>query len=58
MEVPVHWWHGELDWLTPPTTLEPALESVPQRTLTIYPGEGHAIGISHGEEILTQLALV
>jgi len=53
---PVRWWHGDLDHLTPPAMLDAALGPLPTFTATIYPGEGHAIGFTHGEEILAELA--
>ncbi|MGH9212447.1 MAG: alpha/beta fold hydrolase [Acidimicrobiales bacterium] len=52
---PVRWWHGDLDYLTSPAMLDAVLGSRRTFAMTIYRGEGHAIGVTHGEEILAEL---
>jgi len=54
--VRLSWWHGELDAITPIAAVHRALQDLPECTLTVYPGEGHAIGFNHGEQILGTLS--
>lgn len=53
---PLSWWHGDLDPMTPLPAVRRALMDAPQSRLTVYPGEGHGIGLVHGEEIVSTLA--
>jgi pimeloyl-ACP methyl ester carboxylesterase len=55
--VPVRWWHGELDALTPGDLLRDVVGGRAGFRLTIYPGEGHTVGLTHTAEILAELAL-
>ncbi len=54
--VPVHWWHGALDPVTSLPVVERALAGLAHYQLTVYRDEGHTIGFTQGEEILTTLA--
>lgn len=54
--VPVHYWMGDQDHLTGPELVRSTLEPLPNYRLTMYEGEGHAIGFTHGDEILAELA--
>jgi pimeloyl-ACP methyl ester carboxylesterase len=49
------WWHGDLDPVTPVATVRAVLGTVPNGTLITYPGEGHAVAITHAREILATL---
>jgi pimeloyl-ACP methyl ester carboxylesterase len=55
VRVRVSWWHGELDPVIPVAAVRSALESLPNADLVVYPGEGHAVGVAHADEILGQL---
>ena len=54
--VPVRWWQGTLDHLTPASTVERAIAGLANHTLTVFQDEGHAVGITHAKEILSSLA--
>jgi pimeloyl-ACP methyl ester carboxylesterase len=56
VSVPVHYWLGDQDRATSPALLEAAVGDLPNYEVTIYPGEGHAIMFTHGDEILAELA--
>jgi pimeloyl-ACP methyl ester carboxylesterase len=49
-----HWWHGSRDRIAPLTTIREATAST-RIALSIYEDEGHAIGFTHGAEILATL---
>ena len=53
--VPTRWWHGSLDPIAPLSTVRAATSDVPDCELTVYEDEGHAIGFTHGVEILRAL---
>jgi pimeloyl-ACP methyl ester carboxylesterase len=53
---PVRWWHGSLDPLTPTDHIRRATAQIPDCELTVYEGEGHAIGFDNGPKILGRLA--
>jgi pimeloyl-ACP methyl ester carboxylesterase len=53
--VPCHWWHGALDPVSPLAGVRTATASMPDLTLTVFEDEGHAIGFTHGAEILAAL---
>lgn len=52
----VHWWHGSADTLTPLPVVRRTLAELPHSTLTVFPGEGHAVAFDHGDEILAVVA--
>jgi hypothetical protein len=52
----VRWWHGGEDAQTPASTVRAALDSVKNHEVTVFPSEGHAIGITHARTILTEVA--
>jgi pimeloyl-ACP methyl ester carboxylesterase len=54
--VPVHYWLGDQDHLTAVDVVRSCTGHLPNYSLTVYPGEGHAIGFTHGDEILAELA--
>ena len=58
LAVPVHWWHGTDDRLTPGPIVQRAIGHLPGHTLTLYKGEGHAIGFTHAEDILATIGAV
>lgn len=53
--VPVHVWHGERDPFVPVEAARLLGRRIPGATLTVYPGEGHAVDYRHIEEILRTL---
>jgi pimeloyl-ACP methyl ester carboxylesterase len=55
--VACHWWHGALDPVSPLAGVRTATASMPNRRLTVYADEGHAIGFTHGAEILAALGV-
>jgi len=54
--VPVRWWHGTVDPLTPGPLLRRALAGLPHHDVVWYEGEGHAANLTHAAEILAGLA--
>lgn len=54
--LPVRWWHGAEDPLTPAPLLRRAVSGLAHYDLVLYPGEGHAANITHAAEILAGLA--
>jgi pimeloyl-ACP methyl ester carboxylesterase len=52
--VDTHWWHGSRDLIAPLTTIREATAAT-RTALSIYEDEGHAIGFTHGAEILATL---
>ena len=56
IRVPITWWHGELDPITPLTAVKATVTDAPTARLVTYPGEGHTVGLNHGAEILNALA--
>jgi pimeloyl-ACP methyl ester carboxylesterase len=55
VEVPALLWYGGADPLTPPQMGHYLSDALPNARLTVYPGEGHMVYVTHWEEILTQL---
>jgi pimeloyl-ACP methyl ester carboxylesterase len=53
--VACHWWHGALDPVSPLAGVRAATASMRDCRLTVYADEGHAIGFTHGDEILASL---
>jgi pimeloyl-ACP methyl ester carboxylesterase len=53
--VPIRWWHGRLDAVSPVETVRAATAGTRDLELTVYPDEGHAINFTHGVEILERL---
>jgi pimeloyl-ACP methyl ester carboxylesterase len=53
--VACHWWHGARDPVSPLAGVRSATASMPDLTLTVFEHEGHAIGFTHGDEILASL---
>lgn len=51
-----HWWHGSRDPIVPLTTVREATAGMQDLELTVFEDEGHAIGFTHGAEILALLA--
>lgn len=54
--VPVRWWQGALDHLTPASTVQRAIDGLPNHTLTAFADEGHTVGITHAQDIIGTLA--
>jgi pimeloyl-ACP methyl ester carboxylesterase len=57
VRVPVLLWHGERDPFVPLAVARLLAERIPDATLTVYPGEGHAVDYGHIDEILGPLAV-
>jgi pimeloyl-ACP methyl ester carboxylesterase len=55
LRVPMHFWHGDLDRYVPLAVSQQLAARVPGARLTVIPGAGHLIALSHAEEILTDL---
>jgi pimeloyl-ACP methyl ester carboxylesterase len=55
IRVPVHFWHGTDDNLTPLPMAQYLASRIPDARLTICTGEAHLLLFSHWQEILTQL---
>lgn len=57
-EIPtrVRWWHGDEDELAPLAAVEQVVANLQRGALTVYRGEGHAISVDHGDEILATVA--
>jgi pimeloyl-ACP methyl ester carboxylesterase len=53
--VKVLWWHGEVDPVTPIVAVREVLAGIATSTLTVYPHEGHTVGITHADEILATM---
>lgn len=49
------WWHGAADAVVPLTDIQRAVASVPQHSLTVVPGVGHGICMTHVEAFLRDL---
>jgi pimeloyl-ACP methyl ester carboxylesterase len=56
IRVPVRLWYGEADSIVPLQMGRYLASAIPQSELTIFPGEGHMLHITHWEEILRALA--
>lgn len=54
--VPVHWWQGTVDHLTPSSMVQRAVHGLTNYRLTVFEDEGHAVGITHAEDIISTLA--
>jgi pimeloyl-ACP methyl ester carboxylesterase len=54
--VATRWWHGSLDPVAPLPAVREATTGMHDIELTVFEGEGHAIGFTHGVEILASLA--
>lgn len=54
--VPVRWWHGEHDPVTPLRAATRAVSRLRHATLHVEPGRGHSISFDHGDEILATVA--
>ena len=54
--VATHWWHGSLDPVAPLLSVREATGGMHDIELTVFEGEGHAVGFTHGVEILASLA--
>ena len=55
VRTPVRLWHGTADRLTPLPMAERLARELPHAVLRRLPGEGHALWLRHGEEILADL---
>jgi pimeloyl-ACP methyl ester carboxylesterase len=55
IHVPVHFWHGDDDRYVPLSVSQTLSTEIPDARLTIVPGSGHLIAVSHVEQILTDL---
>lgn len=53
--VPVHLWQGGADTNVSPAMGEYLARVIPNCQATVYPGEGHLVGMTHWEEILWAL---
>jgi pimeloyl-ACP methyl ester carboxylesterase len=53
--VPVRWWHGDADPVAALASVEEAIAGLALYELTVFSGEGHAVGFTHAEEILAGL---
>jgi len=56
VRVPVRWWQGAVDRLTPAATVERAIAGLADHTINLFESEGHTVGITHADEILRSLA--
>jgi hypothetical protein len=54
LQIGVRWWHGSLDPVVPLDRVRAATAGT-RIDLTVYEGEGHAIGFAHGGEIVESL---
>jgi pimeloyl-ACP methyl ester carboxylesterase len=54
LEIATRWWHGSLDPIVPLADVRAATAGT-RIDVTIYEGEGHAIGFVHGADILAAL---
>lgn len=55
IDKPVHFWHGTEDTHSPLTRIQPVIDIVPNRRLTLIEGGGHFLIYDHWQEILTAL---
>jgi pimeloyl-ACP methyl ester carboxylesterase len=58
VRVPVHFWHGDDDRYVPLAVSQALAARVPDARLTVIPGAGHLIALSHHEQILADLLAV
>jgi pimeloyl-ACP methyl ester carboxylesterase len=56
VRVPVHIWHGGTDRIVPVTHAHYLAEGLPGASLTVFPGEGHSVAITHWGEVLAAIA--
>ncbi|HVD02030.1 MAG TPA: alpha/beta hydrolase [Candidatus Dormibacteraeota bacterium] len=54
IQVPVQFWHGDIDSVIPVHHAFLLAERIPHSTLHLVPGEGHMLLWSHLEEVLTE----
>jgi pimeloyl-ACP methyl ester carboxylesterase len=54
--VATQWWHGSVDPIVPLRSVREATVGMRDFNLTVFENEGHAIGFTHGVEILASLA--
>lgn len=52
VQVPVRWWHGEMDHLMPIAAVEATVSKLPHGTLTVRPGDTHLGGFARIVEVL------
>ena len=52
---PCMWWHGDTDAVVPLRDIQRAVASMPQPSLTVVPGVGHGICMTHVEAFLRDL---
>lgn len=52
VHVPVHWWHGDEDWIVPVTHGAHCAERLPQVSFTVVEGESHLGGLGIGPEVV------
>jgi pimeloyl-ACP methyl ester carboxylesterase len=52
---PCMWWHGEADAVVPAKLVERATAGTPQHFLTVIPGVGHGVCMTHVEPFLRAL---
>jgi pimeloyl-ACP methyl ester carboxylesterase len=52
---PVHLWYGDEDRMASAADGQWLREHLPDAELTVYPGEGHLVVMSHSAEMLTNL---
>ncbi len=57
IRTPVWLWYGEADSIVPLQMGHYLAKAIPRSQLTIYPGEGHMLHITHWDDILHTLAV-
>ena len=55
IRVTTRWWHGSMDPVSPLQTVRHATAAVHDLEFHVYENEGHAIGFTHGADILRAL---
>ena len=53
--VPVHWWHGDEDWIVPVSHGRHCADRLPHVTFTVVEGESHLGGLGLGSTVVAQV---
>jgi pimeloyl-ACP methyl ester carboxylesterase len=54
--VPVHWWHGDEDWIVPLAHGEWVASRLPDATFHLRPGDSHLSGYAAADEVIETAA--
>lgn len=55
VQVPTSLWYGDADPITPPQMGRFLADAIPDSRLTVYPGEGHMVYVTHWADVLAEL---